>query len=55
MAVNDAEGRRELYEKPALRVLGTMHDLTLQVNKVFQGSDGTFLQPGNIPLGNSSI
>lgn len=39
------------YETPTLKVVGTVHELTLQGCKSFTGSDGFFLQVPNVTLG----
>jgi hypothetical protein len=39
------------YEPPTLKVLGTVHELTLQGCKSLNGSDGFYLQTPTITLG----
>jgi hypothetical protein len=39
------------YEAPTLKVVGTVHELTLSGCKNFSGSDGYFLQVASITLG----
>lgn len=39
------------YEAPTLKVVGTVHELTLQGCKSFNGSDGFYLQSVSITLG----
>lgn len=41
------------YEAPSVDVIGSLHDLTMQIDKRTTGVDGTVLQPGNIPLGSA--
>lgn len=39
------------YEPPTLKVVGTVHELTLDGCKTFSGSDGFYLQSPSITLG----
>lgn len=39
------------YEAPTLKVVGTVHELTLSSCKSFNGSDGFYLQAPSITLG----
>ena len=39
------------YEPPTLKVVGTVHDLTLGGCKAFNGSDGFYLQSPSVTLG----
>ena len=39
------------YEAPTLKVVGTVHELTLGGCKAFNGSDGFYLQIASVTLG----
>jgi hypothetical protein len=39
------------YEAPTLKVVGTVHELTLDGCKSLQGSDGFYLQTPSVTLG----